>query len=38
MALTRHGAPDVLSGTINGIGVKAGIGVLDVVATAPTPT
>jgi hypothetical protein len=38
IALTRQGAPDVLSGKANGIGVKAGIGVLAVVATASTPT
>jgi hypothetical protein len=36
--LTRQGAPVVFSGTTNGIGVKAGIGVLALVATAPTPT
>jgi hypothetical protein len=37
MALTRH-RPDVPVGILNGIGVKAGIGVLAVVATAPSPT
>jgi hypothetical protein len=37
MALTRH-RPDVPVGTLNGIGVNAGIGVLAVVATAPSPT
>jgi hypothetical protein len=37
MALTRH-KPDVPVGILNGIGVKAGIGVLAVVATAPSPT
>tara|TARA_R110000868_G_C10946726_1_gene767477 strand:- start:19 stop:198 length:180 start_codon:yes stop_codon:yes gene_type:complete len=37
-ALTRHGAPLVLVGSTNGIGVNGGIGVLAVVATAPTPT
>ncbi len=36
--LTRQGAPVVFSGTTNGMGVKAGIGVLALVATAPTPT
>jgi hypothetical protein len=36
--LTRQGAPLVFSGTTNGMGVKAGIGVLALVATAPTPT
>jgi hypothetical protein len=36
--LTRQGAPVELIGTTNGIGVKAGIGVLALVATAPTPT
>ena len=36
--LTRQGAPVVLSGTTNGIGVKGGIGVLALVAVAPTPT
>jgi len=36
--LTRQGAPLVLSGTTNGMGVKAGIGVLALVATAATPT
>jgi hypothetical protein len=38
IALTRHGAPVVLVGSTNGIGVNGGIGVLAVVATAPTPT
>ena len=33
MALTRQGAPVVFSGTTNGMGVKAGIGVLALVAT-----
>jgi hypothetical protein len=37
MALTRH-RPEVPVGTLNGIGVNAGIGVLSVVATAPSPT
>jgi hypothetical protein len=37
MALTRH-KPDVPVGTLNGMGVNAGIGVLAVVATAPSPT
>ena len=37
MALTRQGAPVPL-GTAKGIGVKAGIGVLEVVATALSPT
>jgi hypothetical protein len=37
MALTRH-RPDVPVGILNGIGVKAGIGVLALVATAPSPT
>jgi hypothetical protein len=37
MALTRH-RPEVPVGTLNGIGVNAGIGVLAVVATAPSPT
>jgi hypothetical protein len=37
MALTRH-RPDVPVGILNGIGVNAGIGVLAVVATAPSPT
>jgi hypothetical protein len=37
MALTRH-KPDVPVGTLNGIGVNAGIGVLAFVATAPSPT
>jgi hypothetical protein len=37
MALTRH-KPLVPVGTLNGIGVNAGIGVLAVVATAPSPT
>jgi hypothetical protein len=36
--LTRQGAPVVFSGTTNGMGVNAGIGVLALVATAPTPT
>jgi hypothetical protein len=36
--LTRQGAPVELIGTTNGMGVKAGIGVLALVATAPTPT
>jgi len=38
IALTRQGAPVVLVGNTKGIGVKGGIGVLAVVATAPTPT
>jgi hypothetical protein len=38
ITLTRQGAPLVLSVRTNGIGVKAGIGVLALVATAPTPT
>jgi hypothetical protein len=38
MALTRQGAPDVLTVSTKGIGVKGGIGVLAVVATASTPT
>jgi hypothetical protein len=37
MALTRH-RPDVPVGILNGIGVNAGIGVLALVATAPSPT
>jgi hypothetical protein len=37
MALTRH-KPDVPVGILNGIGVNAGIGVLALVATAPSPT
>jgi hypothetical protein len=38
MALTRHGAP-VPAGTLNGIGVLAGIGVpLEVVAVTLSPT
>ncbi len=37
MALTRH-RPLVLIATLNGMGVNAGIGVLAVVATAPSPT
>jgi hypothetical protein len=37
MALTRH-RPLVPVGTLNGIGVNAGIGVLALVATAPSPT
>ncbi|MEG7697719.1 hypothetical protein U2181_15245, partial [Listeria monocytogenes] len=37
IALTRHGAP-VPAGTLNGIGVYAGIGVSDVVAVTPSPT
>jgi hypothetical protein len=37
MALTRH-RPLVPVGTLNGMGVNAGIGVLAVVATAPSPT
>ena len=37
MALTRH-TPDVVIGTANGIGVNGGIGVLALVATAPSPT
>jgi len=37
IALTRH-RPDVPVGTLNGMGVNAGIGVLAVVATAPSPT
>jgi hypothetical protein len=37
IALTRHGAPE-LGGTLNGIGVLAGTGVLLVVAVTPTPT
>jgi hypothetical protein len=37
MALTLH-RPLVLIATLNGIGVNAGIGVLAVVATAPSPT
>jgi hypothetical protein len=37
MALTRH-RPDVPVGILNGMGVNAGIGVLAVVATAPSPT
>ena len=37
IALTRHGAP-VPGGTVKGIGVYAGIGVLDVVAVTPSPT
>jgi hypothetical protein len=37
MALTRH-KPLVPVGTLNGMGVNAGIGVLAVVATAPSPT
>jgi hypothetical protein len=38
IALTRHGAP-VPSGTANGIGVLAGIGVpTDVLAVTPSPT
>jgi hypothetical protein len=37
-ALTRHGAPDVFTANTKGIGVKGGIGVLAVVATALTPT
>ena len=36
--LTRQGAPLVFRGTTNGMGVKDGIGVLALVATAPTPT
>jgi hypothetical protein len=38
MALTRQGAPFVLTVSTKGIGVNGGIGVLAVVATAPTPT
>jgi len=38
IALTRHGAPFVLTVSTKGIGVNGGIGVLAVVATAPTPT
>jgi hypothetical protein len=38
ITLTRQGAPLVFRGTTNGMGVKAGIGVLALVATAPTPT
>jgi hypothetical protein len=38
ITLTRQGAPLVLRGTTNGMGVKAGIGVLALVATAATPT
>jgi hypothetical protein len=37
MALTRH-RPDVPVGILNGIGVKAGIGVSLVVAVTPSPT
>jgi hypothetical protein len=37
MALTRH-KPDVPVGILNGMGVNAGIGVLALVATAPSPT
>jgi hypothetical protein len=37
MALTLH-RPLVPVGTLNGMGVNAGIGVLAVVATAPSPT
>jgi hypothetical protein len=37
MALTRH-KPLVPMATLNGIGVNAGIGVLALVATAPSPT
>jgi hypothetical protein len=37
MALTRH-RPDVPVGILNGMGVNAGIGVLALVATAPSPT
>jgi hypothetical protein len=37
MALTLQ-PPDVPVGILNGMGVKAGIGVLAVVATAPSPT
>jgi hypothetical protein len=37
MALTRH-KPLVPIATLNGMGVNAGIGVLAVVATAPSPT
>jgi hypothetical protein len=37
MALTLH-KPLVLIATLNGMGVNAGIGVLAVVATAPSPT
>jgi hypothetical protein len=37
MALTRH-KPLVPMATLNGMGVNAGIGVLAVVATAPSPT
>jgi hypothetical protein len=38
IALTRQGEPFVLVGKTKGIGVNGGIGVLAVVATAPTPT
>jgi hypothetical protein len=37
IALTRH-RPLVPMATLNGMGVNAGIGVLAVVATAPSPT
>jgi hypothetical protein len=37
MALTRH-RPLVPVGTLNAMGVNEGIGVLAVVATAPSPT
>jgi hypothetical protein len=37
IALTRH-TPEVVVGTLNGIGVYAGMGVLAVVAAAPSPT
>ena len=38
ITLTRQGEPFELSVRTNGIGVNAGIGVLALVATAPTPT